>query len=742
MARFFHNQNTFRAGQLSEKLRNRGDVAEYRQGAKTLENFEIFSTGGITKRPGIEQFGTAGVEDGQGVHIPFTIPNFYGYIQIHYRAINPTVSFLGYGTAYPVESASVRDALVAAARLDPYGFTYTQRGSYLIICHASGTMRPVVFSDFFYDTSPTFIDANFVDTRAVGTDTPVNNPWRVPEIIHRPMEVANVSAITLQPALGGSPKTLTAAGSGSAGFFTANRIGEYFILDDKNATPRVLVCKVLAITSGTVAQIEEVFTTAGYTSVATDYWYEEAWTVDKGYPKVVSSFEGRILYANNVNSPNKIWASETFLPSRLNNYIAFDNETTAKFAYTGRVRPVDSDPFNFELSLGIGDKIAWVGTSRNLFVGTESREVQLSGGDSAISAINQPQVSVVSYFGAVAQQVSYVKDNIIFIDRTKRQLIELRFSSENGSFISRNISRLSEDMMQEATTYRDNFIVRTAYVKDRNILYLLTKDSTPSFRLYAAHFSDIDDSIGFTFCRMSSLISVFDIIAIDPILTGSLITRSEDYSLLAFYRLAGETFDTGYVGRMRGEFYALPSPTNFVANTRINFLDNWLYISTSLNPPIWEIPGLLANTKYTVLMVDGSYHSYTSDGTGKITVPADDRVPGASEYIVGFPFTAKIETMPLEVGPNYIYTSRGDFFRISNADLELYRTYELEYGTNNDNEKIVYPLERDSLTPFTGLVPVNIAGSSSNDTRVVVESSSPYNACILGLVLRGINERL
>ena len=52
MARFVHNQSNFTAGELTPRMKGRGDVARYQNGAETIENGIVAVHGGVMRRAG------------------------------------------------------------------------------------------------------------------------------------------------------------------------------------------------------------------------------------------------------------------------------------------------------------------------------------------------------------------------------------------------------------------------------------------------------------------------------------------------------------------------------------------------------------------------------------------------------------------------------------------------------------------------------------------------------------------
>ncbi len=59
MPKLIHNQTNFTAGELTPRMRGRGDVARYQEGAETIENGKVVVHGGVMRREGLRYLATA-----------------------------------------------------------------------------------------------------------------------------------------------------------------------------------------------------------------------------------------------------------------------------------------------------------------------------------------------------------------------------------------------------------------------------------------------------------------------------------------------------------------------------------------------------------------------------------------------------------------------------------------------------------------------------------------------------------
>lgn len=69
MARYVHNQTNFTAGELTPRMKGRGDVARYQNGADTIENGVVVVHGGVVRRNGTRYLATAKLGGARAVRL-------------------------------------------------------------------------------------------------------------------------------------------------------------------------------------------------------------------------------------------------------------------------------------------------------------------------------------------------------------------------------------------------------------------------------------------------------------------------------------------------------------------------------------------------------------------------------------------------------------------------------------------------------------------------------------------------
>jgi hypothetical protein len=746
MARYFYQQNSFQSGVLSPKLYSRTDVEEYRKALRSCDNFILLPTGGAHKRQGIRHYqsvetGTAGSGlGGQAIHIPIDITGVGTcFLRVEYgtgAGVIKAVAPNGLTSALYLNGFGINVALIDAARIDPYGFVYTQYGSYVIVVHNSGTMVPIIMTPTLTGGGAEDVQIFIQLLNTVPSTTfaasPQNSFYSLNTDAQIPRDEPNSSAVTLTLAAAtiGTSQTLTS----SLALFTDEMLGESILIDDKSVGGNFRVVTITA-TAGTLAvpsTTATVFINAGsatFSLTASNFWYEQSWSKRKGWPTTVTSFENRLIYAGNKMYPSTLWASRTGQPASINNRAQPQPSDPATLAYfrTFGATPDPSFPYSFTISLGVLDRINWLASMDSLFVGTNEKEIKLSGGDSAISVVNFPQVNVISREGSSNKMPSFSGSSIYFLKRNGYEICQIKYSSESGGNMTQVVSSVS-DMLIHGTNQTKSVVIEKLVTDSiEGVNYLLTSD----MKIYSFTSSSSSSFIGFTSVKIDSSLNIFDI-HFSP--SGSF--DSTDDSLLVFYSYTGKN-DKDFIGQIAGD----PIYTTIdTSNLSINWcLDDFRVVENTVADELDLIPDFLTDKVVKVVTPEGEVLLITTPANPAVKIDLPKAYPTGSKFIVGLPYTARLETLPLEVGPNFLYSSRGDAFRIDTAHLELFRTYDLNYGSISDGEEILYPLEINTPPAFTGNIPVNIPMTSSNDTRIVVESDSPFNVTVLSLLLRGTN---
>ncbi len=199
------------------------------------------------------------------------------------------------------------------------------------------------------------------------------------------------------------------------------------------------VVDVTAVASSTTATGTIKNLLGGTTAVAT--WSEGAWSLDEGFPSTVAFYEERIAYAATTNNPQTIWLSQT---GDWDNFLAGE---------------LDSDAISYTLAADQVNVIRWLSPQEWLLIGTIGGEWKLGSGNNE-DPLTPTRVVVKrqSNYGSAYQQPVMVNNVILYVQRQARKVRELVFSFEVDSWLSPDLTVLSEQITKTG-------IVQTAFQK-------------------------------------------------------------------------------------------------------------------------------------------------------------------------------------------------------------------------------------------------------------------------------------
>ena len=283
-------QPSFVAGELSPRLWGRVDLDKYMAGCSELTNLVVMPQGGLCARPGFRYVASTKTSSRVSRLVPFqysttvayTLEFGHQYVRFYYNG----AQVMSGGVPVEVTTTYTEDEL-------PY-LRFAQSADVLFICHE--------------DHEPAML------SRVSATSfTLANVSWTWPVF-----NAENVSAVTVavNNASVGTGRTMTFSSSafskGGIGL-TASHVGMYIYSYEYTGSPAVASAKGLAqITAVTDANHATVTVIKAFNSTsATVYWAEGSFNAVYGYPRLVTFFEDRLVFAANDGFPERIWLSQT-----------------------------------------------------------------------------------------------------------------------------------------------------------------------------------------------------------------------------------------------------------------------------------------------------------------------------------------------------------------------------------------------------------------------------------------------
>lgn len=191
------------------------------------------------------------------------------------------------------------------------------------------------------------------------------------------------------------------------------------------------ILRIDSVTNTTTAAI--TFITPTPVLDATKRWAEGAWSAVQGYPKAVTSAEGRIVYGGISSGLPTIWLSA------VDDYEDFEEGL--------------NDDDSFSITPTSTNEIRWIAALDSLLMGTASDEWAISS-----SKVGQPltptnfSAKIQTRRGSKDIQAVRVNETILFVDFVGRKIRELTFTDIENKFVSPDLSALAEHITETGIT--------------------------------------------------------------------------------------------------------------------------------------------------------------------------------------------------------------------------------------------------------------------------------------------------
>lgn len=470
------SQNNFNAGELSPRVYARSDVDQYKNGVETATNFKLLPHGPAQRRNGTQfireiktsssevrlvrfqfsaddalilEFGNTYIRfftDKAVIGAPLEVTTPYSasdvqdlqYVQFGdklYLAhpdyeprvltrISNTSWTLKTLNALPeptVEIGELPSTTVTPAATTGLGVTFTAgaAGTFLdadvgrqIVNLSSGETGRASITAVAAggDTATCDIVEDFTDTNAIAS-----GDWK--------MDLSPIADLTPTGTKVGSIIQLDADvldSTTALETFRSTDVGRYILIHDG-------VCQITAVNSSSQVDAEVLKSLSALTE--TDVWSLEdpAWSASRGYPRAVGFFEQRLIFGGTTEQPQTIWMSETGI---------FDG-----FG----VGSGDSDGIEIELASNDANQIQWIASGRELVVGTSGSEVTVgTGGLAGAITSSNIQARPRTYHGSKTQQPINIRNEIVFIDRSARNILSFLYDFESDGFLGEELTFLAE----------------------------------------------------------------------------------------------------------------------------------------------------------------------------------------------------------------------------------------------------------------------------------------------------------
>lgn len=407
MAKAKIQKSNFTAGELSDELFTRTDIAQYANGARELFNVLPVVEGGVKVRPGTVNLYTMSFEDYPLRIVPFDLGKSPRFIVI-----------------FCINRIKVLDTDTAEIVFDQLGTGYAsgdmlsiaQQGLSMWVAYSSGSL-PIRwlrasedftawdFDDFPVDTPP-FAELNptpEVDIKPTGKDAGTN--IFLDSYVETP---AGYDPLVDPPLV--YPDVWVAGDVGKYVSINGGLVKITSFVDSKRVQGRVLQ----ALTA-TVAAI------AGSWALK-----ESVWTDAEGYPTCITHFKQRLVAAATPKRPNHIWFS------RIGDERNFQLTT------------LDADAFEVVPSSSRPNKVVHLGALRDGVVAlTTTNEFFVSGGGNPLTPTTVTAVEQTSYGADEYVSPIRISNELLFTQRGGMRLRAMSYRYEVDGLIAEDLSALA-----------------------------------------------------------------------------------------------------------------------------------------------------------------------------------------------------------------------------------------------------------------------------------------------------------
>lgn len=656
-------QPSFVSGELSPRLLGRIDLDKYASGCSDITNMVVMPQGGLQNRPGFRLIAEAKTHARKCRLVPFQFSITQAYI-------------LEFGHQYIRFYADGGQVMSGASPVE-VATTYTEA--------ELPYLRFAQSADVLFITHPAHHPAMLSRTSATSFNlAPISWTWPV-------FNAENASDVTLTASGTTGTVSLTFSSSlfskDNAGL-TSSHIGMYLYQYEYTGSPPVATAKgVMVITAVADSTHATAMVVTGHplsSTSPTTYWAEGSFNAVYGYPRLVTFYEDRLVFASSTDFPQRIWLSCT------GDYYNFLYGTN------------DSDAIARSINVDQVNHIVWLKSAKKLQYGTVGGEGHLSSGGS--EAVSPTKISTLmeSRYGSPAEvDPVLINDETVFIQRPGKALRRYSYNYESDSFSGENLSILAEHLTMNTT------ISQIAYQQSPyGIIWCVTSDGrlmgltyVPEHKVAAWHKHTTDGE--------------FESVATIP-------GETDDEVWAVVKRTIGES-TYRFVERLDPFFTDSDTEDAF-------FVDSGLTYDGKATTTITGLDHLIGKT-VAIVGDGGVIASQTVSAQGGITLPYE-----ASVVHVGLPYTASMATVP-----SVFLANDGRVFgkkkRTTKALLKFYMTHGAEVSSDGETyDTVHFPLVSNQVTLFTGDKEVTPPGGFDLEGKIYVRQTLPLPMTLLAIM--------
>ncbi len=426
---------------------------------------------------------------------------------------------------------------------------------------------------------------------------------------------------------------------------------------------------------------------------------------DEDYPAVVCFFEQRLVFAATARRPQTIWMSKT------GDYDNFSSSVPLKA----------DDSLDMTIAANEVSSIRWMLPLRSLILGGAGMEWELASSEGAFTA-KTAKVTPQSYRGSAALRALVVGNILLHVARSGREVRDLKydFGADSYGGTDRTIlaAHLFEDRRITSWTYQpspDSII--WAACDDGSLLGMTFQ---PEHEVYAWHRHHTD----------GQFLCVCSVPGNDADTLFAVVRRGDRYCLEV---MSPRMRDRGAAGlgptRTGGGRGAEPSggEKDVAASVHLDSAMQYRGAAVTSLSGLEHLEG-----KRVGILADGAVQAEREVTDGKITLDGP-----ASVVTVGLPYTADLETMPVEVaGEGGSSVGRKKYINAVNVLFRNTVTAKIGCSFSRLEElpwRTMEPYGQPPV-PYSGARRVIVPERARNMAGVCVRSDAPLPMTVLAIM--------
>ena len=409
------------------------------------------------------------------------------------------------------------------------------------------------------------------------------------------------------------------------------------------------------------------------------------------YPKCVSFFEQRLVFAGTINNPQTLWFSKSG---------DYENFTTGT---------ADADAMIYTIASNQVNAIESIKATRTLIVMTTGGEFTVTSGatQDPITPTNL-NIRKQSNYGSAGVDAVSVGNSTLFLQRAKRKIRELAYNFDTDSYIAPDLTILAEHIT-------DSGVVQMDYQQEPFSIVWCVRDDGKLVGLTYNRLQDVVAWHGHDFGGTNAKCKSVAVIDIDT---------AEDQ----VYVIVERTID----GATK-KYVEYLSTYDFNSSlTEFHFVDSGLAYSGSSTTTLSGLSHLEGQT--VKVIVDGATHPDRTVSSGSISLERS-----ATTAKVGLGFISTLQTMRLDEG--FRGTDQTKTKRIYDVTVRFFETVGAKVGPNETNlDEIPFRDSSASMTApvplFTGDKETEFPSDYGTDGFVLVKQEQALPMTILALYPR------